>query len=71
MSEIWLAVDKHGRETISPNKPTFDGCEWEDCEEIECEYNVSWQIGLPKGFIKKLLGRELTFEDSPIRIEEE
>lgn len=72
MSEIWLAVDKSGAETISAYKPNYDGFEWDDYQfsEEEDDY-VSTTMILPKGFIKKLLDKELTLQDSPIRIEEE
>ena len=68
-NEVWLAIDKYGRETISPCEPSFDGFEWDYSEEIECEYNVSFTTSLPDGFIKKVIGRELTFEESPIKIQ--
>ena len=72
MNEVWLAVDKSGTETISAYQPNYDGFEWDDYQfsEEEDDY-VSTTIILPKGFIKKLLGKELTLQDSPIRIEEE
>ena len=72
MNDVWLAVDKSGTETISAYQPNYDGFEWDDYKfsEEEDDY-VSTTIILPKGFIKKLLGKELTLQDSPIRIEEE
>lgn len=72
MNDVWLAVDKSGTETISAYQPNYDGFEWDDYQfsEEEDDY-VSTTIILPKGFIKKLLGKELTLQDSPIRIEEE
>ena len=72
MNDVWLAVDKNGVETISAYQPNYDGFEWDDYQfsEEEDDY-VSTTIILPKGFIKKLLGEELTLQDSPIRIEEE
>ena len=72
MNDVWLAVDKNGVETISAYKPNYDGFEWDDYQfsEEEDDY-VSTTMILPKGFIKKLLGEELTLQDSPIRIEEE
>ena len=68
----WLAVDNNGVETISAYKPNYDGFEWDDYQfsEEESDY-ISTTMILPKGFIKKLLGKELTLQDSPIRIEEE
>ena len=72
MNDVWLAVDRAGVETISAYQPNYDGFEWDDYQfsEEEDDY-VSTTIILPKGFIKKLLGEELTLQDSPIRIEEE
>ena len=72
MNEVWLAVDKSGAETISAYEPNYDGFEWSDFQfsEEESDY-ISTTIILPKGFIKKLLGKELTLQDSPIRIEED
>ena len=72
MNDVWLAVDKDGVETISAYKPNYNGFEWSDFQFSEEEDNyVSTTIILPKGFIKKLLGKELTLQASPIRIEEE
>lgn len=68
---VWLAIDKIGRETISPQKPTFDGCEWcyMELECIESEYGyICKTIELPKGTIEKLLGRKLIHKESPIKI---
>ena len=69
MNDIWLAIDKYGRETISSDKPSFDGVEWEDYQQYEEDYASPYHIALPKGSIKRLLGRELTFEESPILVE--
>lgn len=44
---------------------------WLDEEEFytECQcFDISTEIELPKGTIKKMIGRELTFEESPIEI---
>ena len=70
MNDVWLAVDRDGVETISAYQPIYDGFEWDDYQfsEEEDDY-ISTTIILPKGFIKKLLGKELTLQDSPIRIE--
>lgn len=67
----YLAVDKKGRETIHEERPDFNGFEWrysfDDSAEGEYFTN-SCTIDLPKGTIAKILGRELTFEESPIEI---
>lgn len=55
----WLAVDKHGTECIFGFKPS------------RSQFGT-WRIGphiiLPEGSIKKLIGRELTWEDEPVEI---
>lgn len=35
------------------------------------KHNNSWGIELPKGTIKKLIGRDLTYEDNPVELKEE
>ena len=70
----WVAVSKAGTELISPVKPVKDGTWWSCVEEIsiEGEYgDVEMSIELPKGSIKKLIGRELTFGDEPVELKEE
>lgn len=67
----WLAKDKDGTEAAFRYKPILD----------KFEYNESWNdydtnLGrfyatkslLPKGSIKKLIEKDLTFEDGPIEI---
>lgn len=75
----WVAVDKNGDENIYRNKPIkydyhqYSG-QWNDlyypCYDItidkDCE--VDSKISLPKGSIKKLIGKELTFEDEPVEL---
>ena len=67
-----VAVHKNGEEGIFSHKPTR-GEEfnfWYD--EIE-DGGVFFdtEIPLPKGSIKKLIGRELTWEDEPVKLTEE
>ena len=68
---IWLAVDKICRETIHENKPEFDSFEWCDnielCAEGECITHCT-TINLPKGTIKRILGYELDFKNSPVEV---
>lgn len=59
----WLAVDKGGFEYIYDSKPergdhVFDPEGWLYC------------IELPKGSINKLIGRDLTWEDEPVNLDE-
>ncbi len=60
----WLAVDKDNSEYIYNLKPfrKNDGFEHDD------SYYESWYIRLPKGSIKKLIGRELIWDDEPVEI---
>lgn len=48
---VWLAVNKNGTETVSPQKPIRDFMEWsyseEICVESECG-SVELAIMLPK-----------------------
>ena len=58
----YLCVDKSG-EYIADNEPTrawFDWVGWENVYGESCTL-----IPLPKGTIKKLIGKELTWEDEP------
>lgn len=67
----WLAIDKIKRETISEDRPKFDGCEWYDEVEGWAEgehFITTTTIALPSGTIAKILGYELTFEGSPVEI---
>jgi hypothetical protein len=62
----WLAVDKDGSDvafdSIVPSKP-------------ERQPHGSWttyydKVHLPKGSIKRLIGRELTWDDEPVEFNE-
>lgn len=66
--ELWLAVNKDGSEIAhefrsglhrSKNLPCWDS------------YDDSGFVELPKGTIKKLTGRELTWEDEPVCLTED
>ena len=59
----WLAVDKDGAECVFAIKPYR---ELNKYWESPCEY-----VSLPDGSIKKLIGRELIFEDEPVELKEE
>ena len=60
----WLAVDKDGSEIVYGDKPyRYDWLgEW--C----CEIGVGL-VYLPKGTIKKPIGKELTWSDEPVKLE--
>lgn len=60
----WLCVDEDGQEMIFDNEPKRDtsslGGYWNRNEEEDyCN------VDLPKGTIKKLIGKELTWKDEP------
>lgn len=63
---VYLCVDKRG-EFIADEKPEkgfYEWCGWEDF------YSKCTLISIPKGTIKKLIGKEMTWEDAPICLEE-
>lgn len=69
----WLVVTKKGIEIISPIEPLRDGLWWDCSDEVcvESEYGyIDMGIELPKGSIKKLIGKELTWEDKPFELKE-
>lgn len=59
---IWLAVDYDGIEKAFWNKPK------------RCEKHREWwgdKMVLPHGSIKKLIGRDLSWEDESVELKEE
>lgn len=65
--EAWLAVDKDGSEWIFNDKPVGV---YESYLDVlpRYWYACSNKALLPKGSIKKLIGRELTFFDEPVEL---
>ena len=63
----WVAVNKDGTELIFPFEPyrVTDYC------TCSMYMFLSVPIQLPKGTIKKLIGRDLTWEDEPVELKEE
>ena len=59
----WLAVDKKCREYIHEEFP-YRSMSYEEW------WSYRDAIILPKGSIKKLIGRELTWEDEPVELKE-
>lgn len=55
----WLATDDDKREWIYNSEPYRDDDEWNEDD---------YYIELPKGTIKKLIGKDLTWDDEPIEI---
>lgn len=62
----YVAVDENGDEVKFIYKPIRDRGEW--CFGAQHEYNDAEE--LPKGSIKKLIGRELTWEDEPVELKD-
>ena len=61
----WVAVDKDCRECIYQFRPKRSG------ETFIPLYEYGMWMALPKGSIKKLIGRDLTWEDNPVELKEE
>jgi hypothetical protein len=61
----WLCVNLNGDENVSENKPFRTGAiglnSWDNDEQL---------VYLPKGSIKRLIGRDLTWEDEPVEFTE-
>ena len=61
----WLAVDRDGRECIYQFHPK------RRISQFIPPYSYSMWLALPKGSIKKLIGKNLTWEDNPVELKEE
>jgi hypothetical protein len=57
MTTIWLAVDEDGDEYVYEQAPRRREWVWFSEGEWCC---------VPKGTIKKLIGRDLTWQDEPV-----
>lgn len=57
----WVAVDKNGQEVIFEDQPIKG-------KEIWYLDREDYYVNLPKGSIKKLIGRELTWDDEPVEL---
>lgn len=71
----WVAVHENGHEGIFSNKPTRGGGLHFWYDEVNDEVNdggtlYDTEIPLPKGSIKKLIGRNLTWNDEPVELKE-
>lgn len=63
----WVAVDKGGRECIYQFRPV----KREIYSDFIPRYEYSMWLVLPKGSIKKLIGKDLTWQDKPVELKEE
>lgn len=61
----WVAVNSCGTELIFETVPHKVAYSWRD-NEGSCRC-----IALPKGSIKKLIGKELNWGDEPVELKEE
>lgn len=72
----WIAVHKNGEEGIFANKPSR-GVKlgwWDDEVEVyDSDEGIFYdtEIPLPKGSIKKLIGRDLDWNDEPVELRNE
>ena len=64
----WVAVDKNGDEYIYKKEPFRSAMGYWKPARKTYEDRDSDYLKLPKGSIKKLIGRELTFEDEPVEL---
>lgn len=61
----YLCVDKDGTEVIYDACPKRGETIWRPMRRL---YSSQY-VELPKGTIAKLIGREMTWEDEPVKIE--
>lgn len=65
----WLAVDKDGTEAIYDIKPIRGTNKIKNNEEVwTLSRMCAHYIVVPKGSIKKLTGKDLTWYDEPVKI---
>ena len=67
----WVAVDKDGRECIyqfRPKRGNNEFCPKRGNNQFIPLYEYSMWMTLPKGSIKKLIGRDLTWQDEPVKL---
>ena len=65
----WLAVDYNGFEYIFASKPIR--CKGSKCWQVDYDRMLFDVVCLPKGSIKKLLERELSWSDEPVELKED
>ena len=68
----WVAVHQNGKEGVFSHKPTRveELDVWYDEEEAGGVF-YDTEISLPKGSIKKLIGRDLDWSNEPVELKEE
>ena len=65
----WVAVDFDGFEYIFASKPIR--CKESTCWQVNYDRMLFDVVCLPKGSIKKLLERELSWSDEPVELKED
>lgn len=68
MKKMYLAVEENGQEVIFSSEPERDNIDGIWVESGVIKNGGSFE--LLKGSIKKLIGKELTWEDEPVELEE-
>jgi hypothetical protein len=64
----YVSVTTSGNEYLHDTKPTRKTVDWENIQDTMWYNHTGHSIKLPKGSIKKLIGREITFNDGPINL---
>lgn len=74
----WVAINRDNTEYIFQHKPKCSEGYWSDevFESFDGQggkpiFHHATDIELPKGSIKKLIGRDLAWEDEPVELKEE
>lgn len=67
--EVYLAVNLDGTEIASNTIPERDETSWLCLSENSAGWDDDYSVILPKGTIKKLTGKELSWNDEPIEME--
>lgn len=60
----WVAVDKYNDAYIFSIKPTRD-----EANEIWNVKKPYMLVAIPRKYVKKLIGRDLTWKDDPVQLE--
>ena len=67
----WVVVNKDDSENIFTNKPNRSVAYWYDFISPNRVTLFNRMVILPKGSIKKLIGRDLDWNDEPVELKEE
>ena len=67
----FVAVNKDGSENIFTNKPDRSVAYWHDFISPNRTTLFNRMVILPKGSIKKLIGKDLTWNDERVKLKED